>query len=155
MTAEVQDLSQPEAIWQAVLELLRLEMPSDQFGSFLNLSVGQSWTGHSFTVLVPTPFSISWLELPLHYLMATEALEQVTGQKAAIDYQVATNLAEPETSTLTSEPTPTLTSGKTSAWRCPDHPERTPRASVHAPGQMHCTHKDRNSNTYCNLTSKT
>lgn len=153
LTASLSPESDPTEVWNAVLGRLKLEIPKEYFNTYLKPCVGDSWTGHSLVVAVDSKPKISWLELPLHYDMAVDALAQVIGRKAAIDYEfephAITQAPPPLASTvepdLTSDPAPAVTS----EWHCPDHPNTEPKVSKFNQGQLLCGYLDHSTRKFC------
>ena len=88
------DLSDPASVWQAVLGRLQLEIPNEHFNTFLRPCVGCSWDDGCLVVAAASSFAVSWLELPLHMVMAQEALAQILGKEADIRYEATPALAQ-------------------------------------------------------------
>ena len=87
------DFSDAASLWQAVLGRLQVEMPREQFQTFLRPCVGQGWEDGCLVVAAASAFAVSWLELPLHRAMAEEALGKALGREAAIRYRALPELA--------------------------------------------------------------
>ena len=92
------DFSDAPSLWQAVLGRLQVEMPREQFQTFLRPCVGQGWEDGCLVVAAASAFAVSWLELPLHRAMAEEALGKALGREAAIRYRALPELAASATS---------------------------------------------------------
>ena len=92
------DFSDAASLWQAVLGRLQVEMPREQFQTFLRPCVGQGWEDGCLVVAAASAFAVSWLELPLHRAMAEEALGKALGREAAIRYRALPELAASATS---------------------------------------------------------
>ena len=92
------DFSDAASLWQAVLGRLQVEMPREQFHTFLRPCVGQGWEDGCLVVAAASAFAVSWLELPLHRAMAEEALGKALGREAAIRYRALPELAASATS---------------------------------------------------------
>lgn len=113
------DFSDPASVWQAVLGRLQMEMPKEHFNTFLRPCVGHGWqdgdpasgAGPALVVAASSSFAVSWLELPLHFAMAQEALSKTLGRPAGIHYRAL----------------PTMTAGDAAA-----DPPRAARVGVHA-----------------------
>ena len=86
----------PTSAWRAVLGRLQLEMPPAHFNTFLQPCVGHAWEGDRLVVAAGSSFVVSWLELPLHYAMAQEALAKTLGataSDASIEYRALPGVA--------------------------------------------------------------
>ena len=86
----------PTSAWRAVLGRLQLEMPPAHFNTFLQPCVGHAWEGDRLVVAAGSSFVVSWLELPLHYAMAQEALAKTLGgaaSAASIEYRALPGVA--------------------------------------------------------------
>ena len=79
--------SDPASVWQAVLGRLQSEMPKEHFNTFLRPCVGYEWQDGDLVVAAASSFAVSWLELPLHLSMATEALRKTVGREARPIYR--------------------------------------------------------------------
>ena len=87
-------LSDPAAVWQAVLGRLSMEMPREHFNTFLRPCVGQRWEAGALIVAASSSFAVSWLELPLHQSMANEALAKTIGAPVVpVVYQAIPSVA--------------------------------------------------------------
>lgn len=86
----------PTSAWRAVLGRLQLEMPPAHFNTFLQPCVGHAWEEGRLIVAAGSSFVVSWLELPLHYAMAQEALAKTLGcaaSEASIEYRALPGVA--------------------------------------------------------------
>ena len=86
----------PTSAWRAVLGRLQLEMPPAHFNTFLQPCVGHAWEEGRLVVAAGSSFVVSWLELPLHYAMAQEALAKTLGcaaSEASIEYRALPGVA--------------------------------------------------------------
>ena len=95
----MQELPDPASAWQAALGRLQLEIPQEQFNTFLRPCTGLRWDHECLVVGAATTFAVSWLELPLHVAMVREAISKVIGTKLEIRYQ-----AVPSTSADAAQP---------------------------------------------------
>ena len=82
----MQDRPDPVAAWQAALGRLQLEIPQEQFNTFLRPCSGLRWEDDCLVVGVATTFAVSWLELPLHLEMVREAVTKTTGAQSSVRY---------------------------------------------------------------------
>ena len=94
----MRDRPDPVSAWQAALGRLQLEMPLEQFNTFLRSCSGLRWEGDCLVVGAATTFAVSWLELPLHLEMVREAVAKTVGVQSNVRY-----LATPAT---TQDPAP-------------------------------------------------
>ena len=80
--------SRPDAAsaWQAALGRLQLEIPKEQFDTFLRPCCGLGWIEDCLYVGAATTFAVSWLELPLHLEMVREAVTKTTGAPLSVRY---------------------------------------------------------------------
>ena len=83
----MQDLPDPVSTWQAVLGRLQLEIPHEQFKTFLRPCTGLYWENDRLVVGATTAFAVSWLELPLHIEMVEEAISKTVGTKTTVRFQ--------------------------------------------------------------------
>ena len=98
------DFSDAASLWQAVLGRLQVEMPREQFQTFLRPCVGQGWEDGCLVVAAASAFAVSWLELPLHRAMAEEALGKALGRAAAIRYRALPELTASSASSSAETP---------------------------------------------------
>ena len=82
----MQDRPDPVSAWQAALGRLQLEMPQEQFNTFLRPCSGLRWEGDCLVVRAATTFAVSWLELPLHLEMVREAVVKTVGAQSSVRY---------------------------------------------------------------------
>ncbi len=82
----MQDRPDPAAAWQAALGRLQLEIPQEQFNTFLRPCSGLRWEDDCLVIGAATTFAVSWLELPLHLEMVREAVTKTTGAQSSIRY---------------------------------------------------------------------
>ena len=108
------DFSDAASLWQAVLGRLQVEMPREQFQTFLRPCVGQGWEDGCLVVAAASAFAVSWLELPLHRAMAEEALGKALGRAASIRYRALPELAASASSASASAETPGAASASAS-----------------------------------------
>ena len=94
----MQDLPDPVSTWQAVLGRLQLEIPHEQFKTFLRPCTGLYWENDRLVVGATTAFAVSWLELPLHIEMVEEAISKTVGTKTTVRFQAtpASSRNEPD-----------------------------------------------------------
>ena len=85
----MQDRPDPAAAWQAALGRLQLEIPQEQFNTFLRPCSGLRWEDDCLVVGAATTFAVSWLELPLHLEMVREAVAKTTGAQSSVRYLAA------------------------------------------------------------------
>ena len=85
----MQDRPDPAAAWQAALGRLQLEIPQEQFNTFLRPCSGLRWEDDCLVVGAATTFAVSWLELPLHLEMVREAVARTTGAQSSVRYLAA------------------------------------------------------------------
>ncbi len=83
----MQDRPDPVSAWQAALGRLQLEIPHEQFTTFLRPCSGLRWDDDCLVVGAATAFAVSWLELPLHLEMAREAVVKTIGAQSNVRYQ--------------------------------------------------------------------
>ena len=83
----MKDLPDPVSTWQAVLGRLQLEIPHEQFKTFLRPCTGLHWESNRLVVGATTAFAVSWLELPLHIEMVEEAISKTVGTQIAVRFQ--------------------------------------------------------------------
>lgn len=81
------DFPDPASVWQAVLGRLQGQIPTEHFNTFLRRTQGQSWSDDDLVVVASSSFAVSWLNLPLHFSMATEALAKTLGREVKIIYR--------------------------------------------------------------------
>ena len=81
------DFPDPASVWQAVLGRLQGQIPREHFNTFLRPTQGQSWSDDDLVVVATSSFAVSWLNLPLHFSMATEALAKTLGREVKIIYR--------------------------------------------------------------------
>ena len=82
----MQDRPDPVSAWQAALGRLQLEIPQEQFNTFLRPCTGLRWENDCLVVGAATTFAVSWLELPLHLEMVREAVAKTTGAQSSVRY---------------------------------------------------------------------
>ena len=82
----MQDRPDPVSAWQAALGRLQLEIPQEQFNTFLRPCSGLRWEGDCLVVGAATTFAVSWLELPLHLEMVREAVAKTVGVQSNVRY---------------------------------------------------------------------
>ncbi len=82
----MQDRPDPVSAWQAALGRLQLEIPQEQFNTFLRPCSGLRWEDDCLVVSAATAFAVSWLELPLHLEMVREAVAKTTGAQSSVRY---------------------------------------------------------------------
>ena len=83
------DRPDPVSAWQAALGRLQLEIPQEQFDTFLRPCSGLRWEDECLVVGAATTFAVSWLELPLHLEMAREAVAKTVGAQSNVRYMAA------------------------------------------------------------------
>ena len=83
----MQDRPDPASAWRAALGRLQLEIPQEQFNTFLRPCSGLRWEDDCLVVGAATTFAVSWLELPLHLEMVREAVAQTAGAQSSVRYQ--------------------------------------------------------------------
>ena len=83
----MQDRPDPVSAWQAALGRLQLEIPQEQFNTFLRPCSGLRWEGDCLVVAAATTFAVSWLELPLHLEMVRESLTKTVGAQSNVRYE--------------------------------------------------------------------
>lgn len=83
----MKDLPDPVSTWQAVLGRLQLEIPHEQFKTFLRPCTGLHWESNRLVVGATTAFAVSWLELPLHVEMVEEAISKTVGTQTTVRFQ--------------------------------------------------------------------
>ena len=81
------DRPDPVWTWQAALGRLRLEIPQEQFNTFLRPCSGLRWEDDCLVVGAATTFAVSWLELPLHLEMVREAVAKTAGAQLSVRYK--------------------------------------------------------------------
>ncbi len=97
----MQDRPDPASAWHAALGRLQLEIPQEQFNTFLRPCAGLRWDGDCLVVGAATTFAVSWLELPLHLDMAREAVAKTAGAQSSVRYQ-ATAAKSPDATSAAS-----------------------------------------------------
>ena len=80
------DRPDPVSAWQAALGRLQLEIPHEQFHTFVRPCSGLRWEDDCLVVGATNDFAVSWLELPLHLEMATEAVSKTVGAASRVRY---------------------------------------------------------------------
>ena len=96
------------SVWNAVLERISMEMPREHFGTFFTPTVGVSLSAAEITVATQSDYDHTWLNMPLHYDIAKEAVKAVAGQEMEILYVVNHEMAKtPESRTEPHEPSDT------------------------------------------------
>ena len=90
------------SVWDAVLERISMEMPREHFGTFFTPTVGVSLSAAEITVATQSDYDHTWLNMPLHYEIAKEAVKAVAGQEMEILYVVNHEMAK--ASELRTEP---------------------------------------------------
>ena len=85
----MQNRPDPVSAWQAALGRLQLEIPQEQFNTFLRPCSGLRWEDDCLVVGAATTFAVSWLELPLHLEMVREAVAKTTGAPSSVRYLAA------------------------------------------------------------------
>ena len=83
----MQDRPDPVSAWQATLGRLQLEIPQEQFNTFLRPCSGLRWEDDCLVVGATTTFAVSWLELPLHLEMVREAVAKTVGVQSNVRYE--------------------------------------------------------------------
>ena len=83
----MQDRPDPGSAWQAALGRLQLEIPQEQFDTFLRPCAGLRWEDDCLVIGAATTFAVSWLELPLHQEMVREAVAKTVGAPSNVRYQ--------------------------------------------------------------------
>ena len=81
------DRPDPVSTWQAALGRLQLEIPQEQFNTFLRPCSGLRWEDDCLVVGAATTFAVSWLELPLHLEMVREAVAKTVGVGLSVRYK--------------------------------------------------------------------
>ena len=101
--------------WQAALGRLQLEIPQEQFNTFLRPCSGLRWEDDCLVVGAATTFAVSWLELPLHLEMVREAVSKTMGAQSSVRYEAMpahhpdpTNGREASVHRIVAEPTARL-----------------------------------------------
>ena len=127
----MQDRPDPVSAWQAALGRLQVEIPQEQFNTFLRPCSGLRWDDDCLVVGAATAFAVSWLELPLHLEMAREAVARTAGAQLNVRYQAMPMTAQDMTHgraasvhSVVAEPTA----------RCADLADPTDGQSRHQPG---------------------
>ena len=77
----------PVSAWQAALGRLQLEIPQEQFNTFLRPCAGLGWKGDCLWIGAATTFAVSWLELPLHLEMVREAVSKTVGAESSVHFE--------------------------------------------------------------------
>ena len=83
----MQDRTDPTSAWQAALGRLQLEVPQEQFNTFLRPCSGLRWERDCLVVGAATTFAVSWLELPLHREMVREAVGKTVGAPSDVCFE--------------------------------------------------------------------
>lgn len=83
----MQDRPDPASAWQAALGRLQLEIPQEQFNTFLRPCSGLRWEADCLVVGAATTFAVSWLELPLHLEMVREAVTKTVAVPSNVRYE--------------------------------------------------------------------
>ena len=83
-----------KSVWDAVLERISMEIPREQFGTFFTPTIGVSLSAAEITVATRSDYDHTWLNMPLHYAIATEAVKAVAGQEMEILYVVDHEMAK-------------------------------------------------------------
>ena len=137
----------PKSVWQAVLARLQLEMPREQFDTFLRPCVGWEWEGGALVVAAASSYAVSWLTLPLHLEMAEEALATMTGRNALILYR-----AMPAVAVVPPEEEPAASAADADQEdpdQCPNHPEAFLRRRTRYPALLRAAERTGDEIHYC------
>ena len=133
----------PKSAWQATLGRLQLEIPQEQFNSFLRPCVGYEWEGGSLVIAAASSYAASWLTLPLHLAMAEEALTRILGRDGSILYRAMPDVAgvPPDEEPVTPEPE--------EPDQCPNHPEAFLRRRTKYPALVRAAERPGDEIFYC------
>ena len=82
------------SVWEAALERISMEIPREHFGTFFTPTVGVSLSATEITVATQSDYDHTWLNMPLHYEIAKEAVKAVAGQEMEILYVVNHEMAK-------------------------------------------------------------
>ena len=74
-------------IWEAALGELQLQVTKTNYDTWLRETVGLSYKNNQFTVGVPSPFAIEWLEKRLHSFI-TKTIIGITGHDVEVSFQI-------------------------------------------------------------------
>ena len=96
------------SVWDAALERISLEIPLEHFRTFFTPTVGVSLSTAEITVATQSDYANTWLNMPLHYEIAKEAVKVIAGQEIEILYVVNHETAKTsESRTAPHEPSDT------------------------------------------------
>ena len=96
------------SVWDAALGRISMGIPHEHFRAFFTPTVGVSLSATEITVATQSDYDNSWLNLPLHYGIAKEAVNVIAGREMEILYVVNQETAKPsESRTLPHEPSDT------------------------------------------------
>ena len=137
----------PKSVWQAVLGRLQLEIPAEQFNSFLRPCVGDEWEGGSLVIAAASSYAVAWLTLPLHLAMAEEALTKTLGRDSSILYRAMPDVAgvPPDEQPVAPAAAPELDEPD----QCPTHPEAFLRRRTKYPALLRVTERTGDEIFYC------
>ena len=76
------------SVWDAALEQISMEIPREHFGTFFTPTVGVSLSAAEITVATQSDYANTWLNMPLHYDIAKDAVKVIAGQEMEILYVV-------------------------------------------------------------------
>ena len=93
------------SVWDAALGRISMEIPREHFRAFFTPTVGVSLSATEITVATQSDYDNSWLNMPLHYGIAKEAVNVIAGREMEILYVVNQETAKPsESRTASHEP---------------------------------------------------
>ena len=93
------------SVWDTALERIGMEIPRDHFRAFFTPTVGVRLSATEITVATQSDYDNSWLNMPLHYGIAKEAVNVIAGREMEILYVVNQETAKPsESRTASHEP---------------------------------------------------
>lgn len=120
-----EDAAEAGSTWLRALSEIRNSLPQEHYTTFVEPTVGLDLTTEFLVVAVTSDYAMKWLEIPLHYSIACDALSKVHGSPLRIQYIVQPEKCptpaqrEPEVEKM---PTPCPTCGEgtmeRTTWAC-------------------------------------
>ena len=134
--------------WVDTAQVLRQQMPPQQFEEFLAPCAGHSWAGDTLTVAAASAFAVQWLELMLHQDMADQALSTVVGSECSVAYRHLPDVAI-SGSSIVDDQTSALPTSSAEPDFCPMHEEKHLRRRTRYPSMLRHEKKHGDEIYYC------
>ena len=107
------------SVWDAALGRISMEIPREHFRTFFTPTVGVNLSPTEITVATQSDYDSIWLNMPLHYEIAKEAVKVVAGREMGIFYMVNHETAKtPESRSTPHEPSDTKLAEFTDCTAC-------------------------------------